>query len=101
MYIPIEGEAAWMLHEGPKPYWRGASQKSVMSLRNDPLFPFLTLVCLSAIDNFGARQLQYKRLVYNLRKSPESVEENKIAHKAALMLSRSVLFQKFKELRST
>lgn len=23
MHIPLEGEAAWMLPEGPKPYWRG------------------------------------------------------------------------------
>jgi hypothetical protein len=23
MRIPLEGEVAWMLPEGPKPYWRG------------------------------------------------------------------------------
>jgi hypothetical protein len=23
MRIPVEGEVAWMLPEGPKPYWRG------------------------------------------------------------------------------
>lgn len=24
MYIPMEGEVAWLLDEGPKPYWRGS-----------------------------------------------------------------------------
>jgi hypothetical protein len=23
MQIPLEGEVAWLLPEGPKPYWRG------------------------------------------------------------------------------
>lgn len=23
MLIPLEGEVAWLLREGPKPYWRG------------------------------------------------------------------------------
>jgi len=23
MYIPLEGEVAWLLPDGPKPYWRG------------------------------------------------------------------------------
>lgn len=27
MLIPLEGEVAWLLQEGPKPYWRGCIQR--------------------------------------------------------------------------
>ena len=27
MLIPLEGEVAWLLQEGPKPYWRGRIQR--------------------------------------------------------------------------
>lgn len=27
MLIPLEGEVAWLLQQGPKPYWRGRIQR--------------------------------------------------------------------------
>ncbi len=27
MYVPLEGEVAWLLYEGPQPYWRGRISK--------------------------------------------------------------------------
>jgi hypothetical protein len=27
MLIPLEGEVAWLLQDGPKPYWRGRIQR--------------------------------------------------------------------------
>lgn len=44
MRVPLEGEVAWMLPEGPTPYWRGRITRLVYEFANNRLRP--TTFCL-------------------------------------------------------